>query len=554
MDTESTARWEGGNLIVQTLAERGVERIFSVSGGPLNSIYSATVGSPVQVVHTRHEGGAGFMAEASARISGIPGVCLVTLGPGVTNSMTTILTAHLGGTPLLVLAGQVPLRSLDRGAGMSFDPLPVVSPITKWAARILDTDRIPEYLDAAWRHMLSGRPGPVFLELPSDVLTASASPDALERRPWGGFRGPGLAAQEELALRACLDAAHKVVLLAGDDVRWSCPEGLLQSAVEGLHVPVFLLRMARGQIHEGHPLCAGPGYVGANPALRRALGEADCVLLIGHDFEFDLDFGQSINPTATIIQSHPEASLLGKNQAADLALNARSDSVLNALCGLPTLEGVDRNWSDAVAAAWRSARQEWLAEGRRSPMPMHPVRMVELVSEAMPADTVYVSSHGNIDFWADAILQMGGPNLYLRAGQSGSLGSEIPYGVGAKLARAHNPVVVFVGDGGFAFHGFELETAARYNAPVIVVVADDARWGAIAMPQMRAYGVEVEMDLPRRSWANVAESIGCRGLVANDEDQLRSACQLALESSTPVVIQVEVASVESPYMRYTSTH
>lgn len=544
-------RFEGGNLVVDELSARGVRFLFSVSGGPLNSIYRATVGSPLHLIHTRHEAGAAFMAEAVGRLTGVPGVALVTLGPGVTNTLTAVLTARLGGAPLLVIAGQAATGSFDRGAGMSFDPLPVVTPLVKWAARVLSTDRIPEYLDAAWRHLLSPRPGPVFLEIPVDVLAGPASRSLTRRRVTTTYQ-PSIDSNAITRVEEELARAKRPLLIAGDDVRWAGAHEELRRASEAHGIPVTLARLARGQVDERHPLCAGPAYLGANQAFRRALTEADLVLLVGHDFEFDIGFGQSVSPTAKVVHSHPDASLLGRNLAPDLALHAGSRSVLAALSEMSPSRCSDTDWLRGLPMSWRAERSAILDVARKAGPALHPARVVELVQQATEEQTVFVSSHGNVDFWADACIQVTGPNRYLRAGQSGSLGAEIPYGIAAGLALPGVPVVVFVGDGGFAFQGLELETALRYDSPVVVVVLDDGRWGAIALPQARAYGVEVEMELPSRDWAAVVRGLSGYGERVNSEAELVPALRRAQAARVPAVVQVAVRSVESPYMSFIS--
>ena len=543
--------YHGGNLLVSALAERGVRHVFSVSGGPLNPIYVATLESSVRLIHTRHEAAAGFMADATARLTGVPGVCAVTLGPGTTNVATAVLTARMAGVPMLVIGGQAPVRTFDRGAGMSFDALPMMSTLTKWSARVLTTNRIPEYVDKAWRQMLSGRPGPVFLEIPSDVLGGPAEPVALDRRPSRPVRGPGIdpAAAEQLC--EAVAAARRPLVLAGDDVHWSSSGDLLRRVIDEYHLPFALLRLARGCVDERHPLCGGVGYVGANRSLRAILGEADLLLLLGHDFEFDLDFGDFVRRELRVVQVHPEASLLDRNVAADLSIQSTAEAALRALLPRTSRTSVDEAWADGVGAAWRGEREQLSLEGAGGE-PLHPVRLVQLVAEAAPKDSVFVTSHGNVDFWADAWLQPAGPRRYLRAGQSGSLGAEVPYGVAARLAAKDAPVIIFVGDGGFGFHGMELETAARYQLPVVVVVADDSSWGAIALPQRRAYGVEVEMGLPRREWSQLARALGCHGEAPQNEAEVGPAIQRSLESGRPAVVHVAIRSVESPYMRYLS--
>jgi acetolactate synthase-1/2/3 large subunit len=540
---------EGGDLLLAALSARGVARVFSVSGGPINSVYHAATRSPVEICHVRHEAAAGFMADASARVTGVPGVALVTLGPGVTNTVTAVATALRGGSPVLVVGGQVATGQRNREAGMALDTLPVMRPLTKWAAEVLDVDRIPEYVDEAWRRMLAGRPGPAYLEIPVDVLSAPAAAKAPAASTIPELAT--LSREGEQALAAALGRSQRRLVLAGDDVHVAGAGRALSAAVERHELAFATLRLARGAVDECHPLCLGPGYCPANPVLRRALGEADLVLLLGHTWEFDLDFGASLGPQAVVVQSHPDPALLGCGRRVDVALAANARAVLDALVHADGGAG-DAAWSREIAAEWRAWREQQLASAPLDDRPMHPVRLVEEVIAAAPDDTIFVTSHGNFDFWADAYLQVRRPGSYLRAGQLGPLGAEIPYGIAAKLARPKRPVVVFVGDGGFGYHAMELETAARAGAPVVVVVADDERWGAIALPQQMAYGVEVAMDLPRREWARLIETIGGHGEVADTAAQVGPALRRALGSGRPAVVHARIASVLSPYMAYIS--
>jgi len=538
-------RFEGGDLVVQALQSLGVRRVFSVSGGPLNSIYHACATHGLPLHHNRHEAGACFMAEAGARLTGIPGVALVTLGPGVTNAVTPALVAKMAGTPLLIIGAQAGTNSFDRGAGMSAEHLPIMAPVTKWAARVLTTARIPEYIEAAWRHMWAGTPGPVFLEIPNNVLSAPASEAP---RPQFERKYPGLSAADAAAFSSALESSRRPLLLIGDDARWA-PAAGLQAAIEKLHLPFAQLRLARGLVDERHPLCIGPGYIPCNDTLRRALSEADSVILLGHHFEFDLSFGDTLGPETRVLQCVVDGERLGRNRRADVGAIASPDDFVRMLAGAK-LPQLDRDWVDGLPKAWRQERDSQLeqeAGGR-----LHPVAAIDAVIAAMPEDTVFVSSHGNVDFWADARIQVRRPDLYLRAGQSGALGAEIPYGIGAKFAIPERPSVIFVGDGGVGFHVAELETAARYEKPAIVVVLDDEKWGAIALPQQMSYGGEYEMDLPRRDWGKVAEGLGGFGAYARTPDEIRDAMIKALRSGKPAVVQIPVQSVISPYMDFIS--
>ena len=539
----------GGDLLADLLVARGVQHIFSVSGGPLNPLYHGTLRAPVRIVHTRHEAAAAFMADGTARVTRSPGVCAVTLGPGVTNTVTPALTAIRAGVPFLILGGQAPLAMLDRESIMSFDPLPVMRPVTKYAARVVDPARIEEYLDAAWRAMTTGRPGPAFLEIPVDVLGGAAPPPSPQPRK-GALPAPGLTALQVEELRARVSMARRPILAAGDDVLWSEADGALAAAVDHLGLPFVTLRLGRGLVDELHPCYAGVGYLGSNPPLRKALAEADLVLVVGHEFEADFGYGELISDDAVVIQSHPDPGLVGKFFTPDQGLVACSGVVLDALAGADA-GGFDRTWCDGVTNSWRDWRHR--AAGSQAPGGgIHPARLTALLEEAMPASTTFVTSHGNIDFWADPVLRVRPQSRYLRAGQSGALGAEIPFGVAAKLASPATTVVVIVGDGGFAFHGFELETALRYGAPIVVVVYDDEKWGAIALPQQRAYGTEIELDLPRRAWWKVMEAMGGHGEYVENETDLGDALDRAARSEVAAVVQVKVPSVEAPYVEYHS--
>lgn len=540
---------DGGMSVVAFLKGASVKHIFSVSGGPLNPIYRACSVLDLPLVHTRHEAAACFMAEAAARVTGAPGVAAVTLGPGVTNTVTPALVSTMAGTPLLILGAQAPTHTFERGAGMSWDPLPILGSVTKWSARVLDVQRIPEYLEIAWRKMWAGRPGPVFLELPADVLSASVEADP-SARPTAPQRpiGPHISPEAATSLTAAFASAERPILILGDELFWDRSDRLV-AAIEKHRMPFTTLRLARGLVDETHELWAGPGYVPCNTALRCALAEADCVIVLGHHFEFDLGFGAGVNSAARIVQVASDPDLLGRNKRATLAVQASPASALPVIEAAPKMP-VDADWVAQVVAGWRAERDAQLPAAAGDSM--HPVAAVDAVCEVAPENAIFVSSHGNVDFWADARLRLRRPGRYLRAGQSGALGAEIPYGLGARFADPSAPVIVFVGDGGVGYHVTEIDTAARYERPFIIVVLDDEMWGAIALPQERVYQETFEMELPRRDWGRVAEGLGGVTTYARTAAELSAAISDAIASGRPHLVQVPVASVLSPYMDYIS--
>jgi acetolactate synthase-1/2/3 large subunit len=543
-------RREGGDLVVEALAARGVRLAYTISGGPINSFYHATLHSPIGLKHVRHEGAAGFMADATYRMTGVPGVAVVTLGPGVTNMATPLGTALRAGTPLLVIGAQSPTTHIDKAAGMELSTVPAMRPLVKWAASVPTVERIPEYIERAWRIMLSPTPGPVYLEFPSDVLGAPTDIPAesivVQSPPLPAAPNPAAVQQAH----EVLNASARPLVLVGDGVYYDQAAASTRRFLEEAQLPFATLRLARGAVDEQHELCVGPGYVPANEVFRRALQEADTVLVLGHDWEFDLSFGELDGVDATVVQVHQDAAKLGRVGGQDQLVVSGVGTFLDAL---PALDPAarDSEWVNGITGAWRAHRAA-LSEGARTGTPVHPVALLDEVRRAAPAETAFVTSHGNIDFWADGHLQIPEEGRYLRAGQSGSLGAEVPFGVAAKLTDPERPVIVFLGDGAIGYHGTEIDSAVRYGANVVVIVADDQKWGAIAIPQKSAYGVEVEMDLDKRDWAEFARALGGYGEFVSELSEIGAAVERAIKADRPTVIHVPIQSVLSPYMDFTT--
>ncbi len=307
-------------------------------------------------------------------------------------------------------------------------------------------------------------------------------------------------------------------------------------------------RLGRGAVDEHHRLWAGVGYVPANETLGKALGEADLVILLGHHFEADLGYGAGVAADAEIVQCTVDPASMGRNRRATVALLAAPSAAVEFMAGLAP-GPVDRAWVERVVGAWAEERAAQLGADPTA-TPIHPVAAVDAVLAALPEDAIAVTSHGNVDFWADARIRVRGPRHYLRAGQAGALGAEIPYAIGAKFAAPERAVVVFVGDGGVGYHVLELDTAARHGRPVVVVVLDDEKWAAIALPQQRDYGAQYEMDLPARDWPGLATALGGWGARAQTVDEIGAAVHAALASNKPAIVHIPVRSVISPYMDY----
>lgn len=538
----------GGDLVAESLIGLGVKQFFTVSGGPINQIYRAAAENSLQIVHTRHELAACHMAEAVSRTSGIPGVAVVTLGPATTNTQTGAMMASMSGTPLLIIGGQCGTRGFDTGTDMAIDGVRVMKPLTKFAERVLHTDRIPEYIEMAWRAMWAGRPGPAFLEIPVDILANEVPRTGPAAAP--AARVPGLSEAAKEQIEHTLRSARRPLLLVGDEALWERHAGfderLLCMAIERHGLPFATLRHGRGMIDERHRLCLGQADVYANHALLTSLGEADVVLVLGHYLEFALDFGHPIRSDAKVVQCYCDSSFIGKGRHVDVAAVSGVAPVVELLNAMEPIE-CDRNWVESVALRWRDELESTYHPLSNS-LPLHPAAAVRAVLETMPEQTIYVTGHGNVDYWADGLIQVTGPARYIRGGLGGAVGPDIPYGVGARFASPESPVVVFVGDGAVGYHGVELDTAERYERPIIIIVLDDQKWGAIALPQRRTLGAEYGVDLKERDWGRFAEALGGLGYRAETMEDVRAAVAEAHQANRPAIIQVPVQCVISPFM------
>ena len=544
----------GGGLLVEALLGQGVSHLFTVSGGQILPAYDAAVGRPLRLIHTRHEAAATLMADGWARVTGEPGACLFTLGPGVTNAVTGAFVASLAGTPVVVMAAGIPTDRYDMGAIQDLDQLGVMRPVTKWAVRVLETGRVAEYVAAAFRQARAGRPGPVFLEFPANVLAAKvpagggAVPTAPRPAP---PPGPDVAALEEAA--ALLRRAARPLIVGGSGIWWARAGDALRAVAEAAAAPLFLDRLGRGAVSADHPLHFGLAALALNPVAVAAFREADCVLLAGARLDYNLEYGREPfwRKDARLIQIDIVPEEAGRNRAVDVPLLSDARPALEALAERLRAGGPppDRaNWLEGLREVRRRAWEELTPYLYSDEVPIHPLRLVREIREFLPRDAIVAAGSGDIDFWVSALLDQHAPGTFLRVGQAGALGCEIPYGIAAKLARPEAPVLVAVGDGGFGFSGMELDTAARYGVPIVCVVGNDAGWGMIRQRQLVRYGEAraVATELAPRPYERIAEALGAHGEAVERPEEIKGALARAFESGRPACLNVRIRSVASP--------
>jgi acetolactate synthase-1/2/3 large subunit len=434
------ARIDGGTTFIRVLKKAGIDTLFTLHGGHLDAIFRAAVDEGLRLVDTRHEQAAGHAADGWARTTGKPGVAIVTAGPGMTDIVTAIANAHLDCIPTLFVAGAPPLRdaeTLPLQGGI--DQVAMVAPVTKWAHRVTHTERIPDLAAQAIRIATSGRPGPVFLELPIDVLFKPVDEGSVEI-PDKIVCDAAPAPAPEAVRRAVewLHAAERPAILAGGGAWFSgAGENLLRFA-ERMGAPVFSNSKAHGLVPAGHPLCGG-GFANLAIAAGAGLGSADTVLVLGARLGLFMGGrGAKLIPgTARIIQVDVAAEEIGRNRRVDLGIAADCREAVLALDAAAS----ERQWPDR--AEWqrgiqglRSGHRLLFAQALESDKPpIHPYRLASEVMKALPSDAVVAADGGETSSWMETVAEVHGGGRWMSHGYLGCLGTGMPFAIAAKVAR-----------------------------------------------------------------------------------------------------------------------
>ncbi len=530
----------GGRLLARTLKEHGVSCIFSLSGDLINALYDACLDEGIRIVDFRHEQAAVHAAEGWARCMGEPGVAAVTGGPGVTNTITGLANALHGGSPLLLIAGRRPLSETDLGSFGEQDALAMVSPVTKWSRTVFESCRVPEYVRQALNRARSGRPGPVFLEIPVDILEqelrypVASSPLRLAR-PQGD---PKLVE----AASGLLRKAKRPMVLAGSGVWWSGACGELQQFIEETQMPLCTAHMGRGALPDDHPLCLG--------AFKGGLAEADAVLVLGTRLNWTLDFGRLIHPRAKVIQVDIEESEIGRSRPVTVGIAGDLALVLAQLLGALGRRRARPAWLRRLHDLRAAFLLEFEGVAGSEAVPVHPLRLCQDLARFMGRDFTLALDGGETKIWAAMALRAYQPGHWLDSGAFGAVGAGLPFALGAKLARPQDRVVLLTGDGSFGFSAMEMDTAVRQGLPVVTVIANDGAWGMIKHMQEDAFGPgrAVGTDLGWVRYDRMAEALGGHGEFVEKPEDIAPALDRAFTSGRPAVVNVKCdPDVKSPY-------
>jgi acetolactate synthase-1/2/3 large subunit len=529
-------RFQGGRLAAKAIAAHGVDTVFTLSGGHVMPIYEGCRHEGIRVLDVRHEQAAAHAAEAWGRIRRACGVAVVTAGPGVTGTVTAVANSASAQTPLVVIGGARPLAQAERLALQELDQLSLFRPLVKWAAVCAQPSRVPEYVATAFRHALAQPRGPVYLELPMDVLFEEAEPDgaiAPSRSEARAFGDP----RELMKASDLLANAERPMVIAGSGVWWDGAWKQLSLFAENGRLPVFLNGSGRGALPPGHELLF-------QHARGAALGDADVVCVIGTPLDFRLRFGQ-FAPGSRLVHVHADPAELGRNRAPDASIVADCAAALGILADAvksPGESSARSAWLERLRAAERAWWDEHRPELESDSAPLHHYRLGAELDRVLDPGTVVIGDGGDVVAAVSRVLRVHRPGHWLDPGPFGCLGVGPPYALGVKAARPDGPVVVVAGDGAFGLNGFEFETLTRFELPVVVVIGNDAAWGEIRIPQVGLYGAEGEVAtrLAPTRYDRLTEAFGGHAEHVERPAELAPALERALGSGQPAIVNVQL--------------
>ena len=540
----------GGHLVAKMLAAEGIRHVFTLSGLHVAPIYAGCVEEGIAIVDTRHEQAAAHAADAYARLTRGPGVAVVTAGPGVTDAVTGVANAYAANVPLLLLGGAAPTFNQSRGALQEMEQVDLFLRITKWADRVPSPELVPAYFAKAFRTMLTGRPGPVFLELAWDVLSNGVEDPVLPTRYRTMARPAPDPAFLGRAVQALADAKHPAAI-AGSSVWWDDAGAALRAFAEKAQVPVFLNGAARGALPPEHPCFF-------QHARKEALTEADVVLVIGTPLDFRLGYGDAFRPDARIVQIDSDPAEIGRNRGVEIGIQADSRLALEALeRGLPGR--ADRGeWLRSLRERENRKVEKLAAHERDDGTPVHHSRLARELSDFANGggrDPIFVADGGNFVAMAAKTIRLQRAGRWLDPGPLGCLGVGAPFAIAAKLLHPDKPVFVVQGDGSFGLNGFDFETAVRFGLPMVIVVGNDAAWGQIRLPQVALFGPDKSPGtrLAPTRYDQVVEAFGGWGELVTEPSQIRPALERALASGKVACVNVMLdpdAPMKSGMMGY----
>jgi acetolactate synthase-1/2/3 large subunit len=525
----------GSEVLAQALRSQGVDTLFYLMGGPMLETEAACIKLGIRAIDTRHEQAASLAAHAWTRVTRRPGVCMACSGPGTTNLVTGVANAFTDAAPLVAIGGSSPRVYLGMEAFQEIDQVAIMKPITKRAERIYDARRIPDVVATAFREATAGRPGPVYLDLPGDVLGEKIEEESVVYagpwRPAPRSLGDPAAIREAIALLA---RAERPVVLAGSGVWWSDGAKALQDFVEATGIPFYTTPISRGLIPEDHALA----FLNARS---KAFTEADVVLAVGTRFNWVIQFGRPPRFAADMKVIHVDINpaQLGHNRAVDVPIAGDARAVLEQLRAEADGKIQPKQYSGWTGKL-RTLDAEKSAEMDKAmsadTAPIHPLRLCKEVRDFLRRDAILVVDGQEILNYGRQAIPTFVAGHRLNSGTLGTMGVGLPFGVGAKVAQPDAQVLVLHGDGSYGINAMEIDTAVRHKIPVVVVISNNGGWTANA-PWTRPLP-KPGRNLGHTRYDRVAQELGAHGEFVEKPHEIRPALERAFASGKPAVVNV----------------
>lgn len=522
----------GGELVARSLAAQGVSAIYTLCGWHVAPIYEGCLNNEIAVLDFRHEQAAGHAADAHARLTRNIGAALVTAGPGVTDAVTAVANAYQARSPMLLLGGAAPLRTKGMGALQEMPQTEMFKTFTKDSFTIEHTEDIPAGMERAFLAALSDRPGPVFVELPFDILFNTIDTPERPVKITLDPVEPGINDMRQIF--ALLRSAQAPLIIAGSQVYWDGAAAALRDLTDQTGIPVFTNGAGRGTLPMTHPNCF-------KATRSKALKDADVVLLIGTPLDFRLKYGRGWRPDSKLIQIENDSQELNHNREADVAMVANARLVLEGIA--EGLQGIRYDaWLARVAEGEREKRDQQAKWEALDDAPVNHFRFGAEINHFIDEDTIIIGDGGDIVSASAKAIDILQPGQWLDPGPLGCLGVGIPFAIAAAHLFPNKKVLTINGDGSFGLNGFEFDTAVRFNLPIVSIVGNDSAWGQIRGPQITMVGEEraIATALAPTRYDKVVEALGGVGEHVTHPDEIGPALSRAFASGKPACVNVEI--------------
>jgi acetolactate synthase-1/2/3 large subunit len=524
----------GSHILARALRKQGVDTMFYLMGGPMMDAELSCIKEGIRSIDVRHEQAAAMMAQAWGRVTNRVGVCMAASGPGTVNLATGVAHAWADATPLLAVGGAAPMTLSGTGIFQECDQLSIFKPITKWADRCLDPRRIPDMVATALRQASTGRPGPVYLDMPGDVLYKEVEEDSLDYREASSSMSKPRPKGDLDAVRAAIKLLGEVerpILVSGSGILWSEASAELRQFVEEAGIPFYTTPQGRGVIPDDHAL----SFLAARST---AFREADCIMIVGTRMNYINGHftPPRFSASAKVIQVNIDPGEIGLSRPCNVGIVGDARAVLEQLAteGKGKLNsGRYAGWAKHLDEIDQAKTTEQEKRMSSSEVPIHPLRLCKEVRDFLNRDAYLIVDGQEILNFGRQSIPTFEPGHRLNSGTWGTMGVGLPFGLGVKVAHPDKQVLVLHGDGAFGLNAMELDTAARYKINVVCVVSLNGGWAAD--PQR----IKPGRELGYTRFDRMAEALGCHGEYVEEPNGIRPALERAFASGKPALVNVK---------------